>query len=364
MSADIVVVGAGPAGSVAAREAARRGCGSVLLVDREEFPRAKLCAGGLSVRSCRLLKELKLWGRIRLYGHPVKAARIVLPGGRRLLVPSAGAALVVDRFRFDHALVRAAVEAGVEFRPRTKVDSLLWADGRVVGVAAGDVRIRARWTIIATGAKSLFRSGTASRRLAHSCMARFEGVSTAPDVCEFVYDSELIPYYGWLFPESETRANIGICLAAECLRGHSIRDLFAHFLDRHYRGALQGAEQVGRLKGRPIASADRVEHWAPPGVLLVGEASRLVNVATGEGISYAMQTGSLAARTIQTAQRMGLSPAQTGRLYAAWLRRAVGLRFHAARLYRRIGVDVMSAVSVLPCRRPLIWLLGRALALM
>jgi len=359
---DIVVVGAGPAGSVAAREAARWGRGSVLLVDRSEFPRPKTCAGGLSARSCRLLKEFRLWKRVRPDGYPIRSVRVVLPGGGALFVPAAGAALVVDRERFDHALVRAAIEDGVEFRPRTKVDRLLWADGRVVGVGTGDLRIRARWTIIATGADNTLRKAARPERLTHTCVARFEGVSTTPNVCEFVYDSELFPYYGWLFPESETRANLGICAEAARLRGRSIRDVFAHFLDRYYAVSLKGARQIGKLRGAVIATGDRLTHSAPPGVLLAGEAGRLANVATGEGISYAMESGRLAARAIRSADEWGLGPAQAGRLYAASLRRVLALRFRAAWLYRKTGVRVLNAVSALPCRGALARLVGRALS--
>ncbi len=360
---DIVVVGAGPAGSVAAREAARWGRGSVLLVDRSEFPRPKTCAGGLSARSCRLLKELRLWKRVRPDGYPIRSVRVVLPRGGALLVPAAGAALVVDRERFDHTLVRAAIQDGVEFRPRTKVDRLLWADGHAVGVGAGALRIRARWTIIATGADNMLQKAARTERLTHTCVARFEGVSTAPNVCEFVYDSELFPYYGWLFPESDTRANVGICAEAARLRGRSIRDVFAHFLDRYYAASLKRAKQIGRLRGAAIATGGRLTHSAPPGVLLAGEADRLANVATGEGISYAMESGRLAARAIRSADESGLGPAQTGRLYAASLRRVLALRFRAAWLYRKIGVSLLSAASALPCRGTLARLVGRALSL-
>lgn len=136
-------------------------------------------------------------------------------------------------------------------------------------------------------------------------MAWFDGVPFTPHVLEMVYDPGLKPHYGWLFPESPVRVNIGICLFADRLRGRSVRDIFQGFLETHFGKRLAGADQVGRWKGHPISTTASVSHTAPPGVLKIGEANRLTNIATGEGISYTLESGLLAIRAIRTGESGG-----------------------------------------------------------
>jgi len=100
-------------GCVAALQAARLRCGSVLLLDRAEFPRDKTCAGGLSPRTCRVLQGLGLWGDVTREAYPIRAARLVSPGGREAFLTSRAHGAVLSRRRFDQLLAAAAVREGV-----------------------------------------------------------------------------------------------------------------------------------------------------------------------------------------------------------------------------------------------------------
>ncbi len=114
---DVVVVGAGPAGAVAARGAARRGK-SVLLVDKAMFPRAKVCGCCLNGSALGTLRAIGLGDLVRREGAVPLSAVTLVAGGRRATVRMTGG-VTLSRERFDVALIRAAVEAGVEFRPGT-----------------------------------------------------------------------------------------------------------------------------------------------------------------------------------------------------------------------------------------------------
>jgi geranylgeranyl reductase family protein len=342
--ADLIVVGAGPAGAVAALTAARLGR-HALLLEARRFPRIKPCAGGVSPRARGLLRRLGLWDQVERVGYWIRGARLGTPRGRETTLVGAASALVVPRTVLDPLLARAAVAAGAELREATPVRGPLVEDGRVVGVRIAEGALRAPWVVAADGAHTRFSADPRPRRVLHACMAWFEGRFFEPGVLELLFDPALAPHYGWLFPESDTRANLGVCIEAGRRAGTPIRDLLARFLDRHYGRRLAGAVQLGDRRGHPIVPSVRVEHHAAPGVLLAGEACRLVNAATGEGISYALESGRLAAEALTEALRTGEAPETTAARYVAQLRRRLAAPYLVAELFRRRGMPLLEGVA-------------------
>jgi geranylgeranyl reductase family protein len=349
---DLIVIGAGPAGAVTALEAARLGCGRVLILDQEEFPGARVCAGGLSPRACRVLTELGLWDTVVREAYAIHTVRLVSPHGREVVLTGEPRGVVMDRRRFDQILVDAAVRAGAEFRPGARADGLLEESGRVVGVRCGGDEVSARWVVAADGGAGRFSMDKRPRRLVQAFMGRFEGVRLSPNRIDLIYDRELLPHYGWVFPESDSRANIGVSILPDRLRGRSLRDVFEAFVARHCAARLSGATQVGPLRGRLLLTAVGIRHCAPPGLLVTGEANRLTNIATGEGILYAMISGRLAARAIRKADRRGLNAVQAGRSYATSLRVALQPTFLTAGLYCAGGVRALDGIVALARLRP------------
>jgi flavin-dependent dehydrogenase len=148
---DVVVVGAGPAGSIAARELRRAGVGSVLLLDKDEMPRAKPCAGGVGPGARSSLARLGLLEAIDRKAHALTALRLVGPGGRETYVRNTFPATVLPRTELDALLVEAAVREGALFRPRARVERVVERDGRVAGVEVAGGQIAARWMAVAVG---------------------------------------------------------------------------------------------------------------------------------------------------------------------------------------------------------------------
>ncbi|RJO70423.1 MAG: NAD(P)/FAD-dependent oxidoreductase [Myxococcales bacterium] len=359
---DLIVVGAGPSGASAAREARRLGLRKILVIERQAWPRAKTCGGGLSPRARKLLKENGLWDRVAPESYSIQGLRLVSPNGNEVLLKGADTASVLNRRRFDAILMQAACEAGAEFRPETQVGALLEENGRVAGVKTADAEIEARWVVAADGARACFGSDIRPRAYLHTMMGWYEGVPFTPNVLEMIYDMELGGHYGWLFPESERRVNIGICMEKTSLDGKSIRDVFERFLDKYYAARLAGAQQLGVWKGYPISYSVEVEHHAPPGLLLVGEAARLANPATGEGISYAMLSGQLAARHIAEGDRRGLDRPWVADQYAAAIRKATARNFKAAHFFRRHGTRPLNLITSFGSNRMAKNLAGETLA--
>jgi geranylgeranyl reductase family protein len=322
---DVVVIGAGPAGSSAAREAARCGAGSVLLLERNAWPRDKVCAGGLSPLARRVLRRMGLWERVLPLGYAIRAARLRTPSGRELRMSGRRTSLVVRRRRLDALLAEEAVRAGAVLRPGCRAQDLLLEDGQVRGVRAGGACIGARRVIVAGGAATRcpLLPPPPARWLA--CLARYKGVPFEPHTIELYFDPELFPRYGWLFPESRRQVNVGFCLVRAAQRGPppdpGPRELLERFLRRNLGGRMASARPLGRPRLHPIVPSARILHRSLPGSLLAGDSLRLVNPFTCEGLSYAMASGRLAGRLTAAGLRFGWEEPRITRLYRRALRR-------------------------------------------
>jgi geranylgeranyl reductase family protein len=329
---DAIVVGAGPAGSIAALVLARGGA-RVALVDRRAFPRAKACGDLIGPRGVRLLAELG----IRVPGAGRLGDMVVIgPSGRKILLPAlpgtsyADHALAVPREKFDALLFEAAVAAGA--RPvHGRVSGLHHGHERADGVRlAGGADIRADVIIGADGATSQIAQDAGlvdpARVLWGFALRGYADAAVdLPHIALWEPRRwRLFPGYGWIFPVPGGPANIGLGLGLGACRGESRRageqlDAFLSHLRRY--GLLPPSRAAG---GPPMP---RLGGWlklgmvgttpAGPGVLLVGDAAGLVNPLQGEGIAQAMASGHAAADAI-----LAQGPNGAGHHYRRWLHTA------------------------------------------
>lgn len=339
METEILIVGAGPAGAAAAVQLGQLGIRDVLLLDRNRFPRDKTCGSGLSPAALHAAEALGIGPELRRRANPVLTVRLVTPAGEELRVPANSAALILLRRDFDALLVERARALGVRFRDHWRAIEAIEEGGRVVGVRGLEgEESRARWVLFADGAQSLFSRDDRDRRSIDTLMGWWEGPDFEPGRLDMVFDRELSPLYGWLFPETAARVNIGICIDAQDEYGrkvsHDLRAVFQGFLDRHYRELLSTARQVGGLRGHPIVHTTWIAHVTLPGALLLGEAARLTHLGTGEGISQAMRSGMLAAGAVARVVRGEASEPVAWRGYLRALRRRFTPEFVAGHLLR------------------------------
>ncbi|MFI9592806.1 geranylgeranyl reductase family protein [Nonomuraea sp. NPDC052265] len=340
---DAVVVGAGPAGAAAAFHLARRGR-RVVLLERTAFPRDKSCGDAVNRAGVELLREMDVLGDLPgafgIGGLEVSMG----PAGERSTRafrygredPSGGRyGIVVPRSLLDDVLVRRAVEAGAVFRSRVHVRGLVSEDGVVRGVeavtAGGRETVRGRVVVAADGSTSKLarQSGlveTARGRLGYAMRTYFSGAPVLEDMLSFHMPLDnpathsRLPAYGWIIPLGPGRANVGAGVA-EKHPGVRLDDLFDRFV-AELRATVPwfaDARQEGPPKGAPLFFGFTPARSWSPGLVLAGDAAGMVNPGTGEGISFALESGKIAAEVVDA--RLSRGPAEDLSEYAATLTR-------------------------------------------
>jgi len=366
----IVIVGAGPGGCAAAIALARRGFQNVILLDRARFPREKTCGSAISPLGLQVLADLAVEDAIRARGYTIHSLLLTTPGGRTLRLRGGEAAVVLLRRDFDQLLVDRARTLGVRFRDGVQVTALVHDRGRVAGVRAGDEVVAADYVICADGAHSRFSQDSRPKQTLATIMGWWEQFEFEPGTLEMIFDRALCPLYGWMFPETPSRVNIGIVVDGRRAGSGgdlgSLRPIFESFLQRHYGDRLRRARNIGRWSGHPIAHSAWPQAVAAPGILYVGESARLTNAATGEGIYQAMRCGVLAAETLEQVVHSGVAESYGWQQYSRRCRSAFVPGFlmgHAFRGAVRVGVlDAIGRIYERPrLRRLATWAIGSAL---
>jgi geranylgeranyl reductase family protein len=305
---DTLIVGAGPAGSLAALHLARRGY-RVLLLDRERFPRDKTCGDLLIADALRALERAGLLGSVRESAHEVNGFSVFSPSRIHFDLP--GRYLVLRRRRLDALLARAAVEAGAVFVHGRVEDLIPGPDGTAACRAAGCPRtFVARTAILATGAAvDLVRNlGAEVRPRADAVAARcYVRSRVVLDRLVVSFERAILPGYAWIFPLGGGEYNVG-CGCSERGGRTNLRDLFRRFTEAFppAAGLMREGGPVSALRGARVRYGLRDAGQSVRGnVLLAGESIGATYPLTGEGIGKAMQTAELAAGIIDEAFRAG-----------------------------------------------------------
>ena len=301
---DVAVIGAGPAGTAAAIQAARRGA-SVVVFEKAARGRDKVCGDGLTPRAVAALErlEIDMDGSHRIDGLRMIAGRtrreLPWPTGGRF--PDHGA--VWPRRELDRRLVDAAAEAGAEILFETEAVPVL--DGaRVVGVEAAGQRWDAGLVVVATGAPGPVARLLGAQRvrqepygLAIRTYARTpRHADRHIEACLTLRDSTgmWVPGYGWMFPAGDGTVNIGVG-ALSTMKG--FKKLNLNTLLASYRALVTDEWGLGPDLERPRAwrlpMSTHRRHG--PGWVAVGDAAGLINPMNGEGIDYGLESGVLAA---------------------------------------------------------------------
>ena len=329
-SVDVVVVGAGPAGTAAATTLARAGL-EVLVVDKATFPRDKICGDGLTTGALRRLESLGLDPASVASWQDVDVCRIRSPKGREVVLPlpqgQGRFAAVAPRRELDAALVEVARSAGAEVvEGHGVVDAEEGPDSAVVTVhELGGVR--ARWIVGADGMYSPLRKLLGVARPGylgewHAFRQYVSNVSPQASTELFVtFEADLLPGYFWSFPLPGGRANIGFGIQrGGDHRTRDMKDLWPDLLARPRIAEFLGADVTDDEPHRawPIpAAVDRPEAVSRR-TLFVGDAVAACDTLTGEGIGQALQTGIAAAEHIVADGPHGRSANDS---YARWLHR-------------------------------------------
>jgi geranylgeranyl reductase family protein len=326
---DVVVVGAGPAGAIAALVLARSGA-RVALADKAAFPRDKACGDLVGPRGVQVLADLGLDVPDAGQGSDLLA---VGPSGRRARLPAftgrtyPGHGIIVPRLALDHALREAAVQAGaVPVRARVSAVEA-GADGKVEAVISSTgQRLAGEVIIAADGALSPVArlAGMLDPQTALWGFAiRAYLPAEVPLPLLVLLDASpwhIYPGYGWLFPGADGQANVGIGVGLGADRGQApLRGDLARLVALLGRyGDLSPDARPGPVMGGWLRMGGTGAPPAAGNVLLAGDAAGLINPLQGEGIGPAMVSGRLAAEAILA------DPARAAPVYAQAIQAAFG----------------------------------------
>ncbi len=291
---DAVVVGAGPAGSMAAYEIASAGH-SVLMLEKHSRPGIPVCcAEGVGSRGLdKLIKPRPEW-----ISAVINRVRVIAPDGSHTTVTLSGGGYVLDRKKFDYDLAGRAVEAGGRLECGTIGLNLTGHNNHFDTIniqrsSGGSEKIEARIFIAADGVESRIARMAGMDTLVELDEVetlleyRLENITVSPDLIEFYVGNKVAPKgYLWVFPKSGSSANIGIGIITDGARGDDAMRLLDTFVDQHYPGGVV-TEKMGGLTPKYRSKGQ----FRLGNLLVAGDAARALDSLTGAGIVNAMMSG-------------------------------------------------------------------------
>jgi digeranylgeranylglycerophospholipid reductase len=338
---DVIVVGAGPAGSAAALRAAQAGLDVLLIEKRQEIGVPVRCGEATDIETTERFMPLDA----RYINRYINRYAIVSAAGDRVIVPPSSPTIIIDRKVFDAALAQEAARAGADLRVSTTAVGLLRENGAVTGARLKSMgracEVRAKLVVAADGVESQ--------------VARWAGLKTIPpladyyvgfqftltnlrgrfdpDLCEYHVGNETVAPggYVWVFPKSEDSANVGIVIPANRARPVSVQAWLERFVERFYPGAGILSVVAG---GIPITGA--IKQMAADGLVVVGDAAHQADPLTAGGISLGMMGAEMAMQVAAPAIRRGDVSARALREYEALWRERFGKMHGALYAVRKI----------------------------
>jgi len=304
---DVVVVGGGPAGSMAARSAAMEGKSVLLLEKDREIGVPVRCGEAVSDEGIRIFFEPKEeW-----ITATISKLRLVSPSGITIDMDLGAKGYILDRRIFDSNLAQYAAQEGVQIVTRAYVSGLLQDNGCVVGVKGEYIgepfEIRAKITIGADGIESRvgrwagLRTQLKMKDIESCAQKTITGITLDENRFDFYLSKKWAPGgYLWVFPKGHDSANVGLGISGLFCKEKSAMRFLDEFLEEFFPNCSVIRTTIG---GVPCDKT--MKKFVTDGLMLVGDAAHMVNPMTGGGIIPAMRAGELAGQTAAEAISKG-----------------------------------------------------------
>jgi digeranylgeranylglycerophospholipid reductase len=300
---NLLIVGGGPAGAIAARTAAEKGLSSCIVEKRSAIGAPVRCAEGIGREALtEFVKPDERW-----ISAEMKGAAIVAPDGTMMKLESAFAGnkvgYILDRKVFDRELVWQAAEAGSDVAVKTRAAAPIMEDGVVKGAkleyCGKESRVTADVVIAADGVESKFArwcgidTTVPVREIMSGAQYVLTDIDIDPHSTIFYLGNEVAPEgYLWIFPKGGRSANVGIGISGKKSgSGHRAKD----YLDRFIQKTFPKGKPIEFIVGG-VSVCRPLECTVADGLIITGDAARVVDPLTGGGIYNAMFTGRLAAQ--------------------------------------------------------------------
>jgi len=304
---DVIVVGGGPAGSMTAKHAAKKGARVLMIEKRQEIGASLRCAEGVNKKG---LAKAGVPVDKRWVSADIAGAKLVSPGGKvfRIDESQAGAevGLVLERHLFDKAMAADAARAGAEIWLKTAAVDVIKEGDKVVGVKArreGEpITLNAGCVVAADGFESQVArwagidTSLKTGDITTCYQYRMANLKTEPDYCEFIIGSVAPGGYIWVFPKGDDTANVGIgVLASKLKKPGDVKMYLDKWIKKDPR--LSCGQPVEAIAGG-VSVSPPVEQSVMNGLILVGDSARIIDPITGGGIANGLLAGKFAGEVL------------------------------------------------------------------
>lgn len=316
----VLIAGAGPAGATAALYLAKQGI-PVIIVDKEQFPRDKICGDALSGKVVEVLRKLNPEYVHELHAHADMlgswGVTFVAPNEQALRVPFKNVAdkanqpapgYISKRIDFDNYLVeKLRAEKNITFKEKCSIRNYKYGAGKLVATSqCGNYQFNCDLVIGADGAYSPLAKNIAgiSPEPAHNCYglrAYYKNVSGLDheNFIELHFINDVLPGYFWIFPLPNGYANIGVGMRADKMSEKNIhlkKELEKIVQMPAFKQRFANAELIGDIKQYALPLGSKKRNISGNNFMLTGDAASLIDPFTGEGIGNAMMSGMYAAQ--------------------------------------------------------------------